>query len=168
MSLSIISPRPWVQTSQQILKIPHSADWGKGIPIFTTDALIWFCSTFLKQDCIFQKKHMDTSLRVFYSGVLQTHNCKACCKRWFFTFNGAECSGPLPIEGVIHISSIAQSKGGPLRVRHIEGYCQNIPKGGVRVGINVGNCAGYGNADARSGWNSVSRIVVEEVPAPQQ
>ena len=79
-----------------------------------------------------------------------------------------DARGPLPIEGVIHISSIAQSRGGPLRVRHIEGYCQNIPKGGVRVGINVGNCAGYGNADARSGWNSVSRIVVEEVPAPQQ
>ena len=56
----------------------------------------------------------------------------------------------------------------PLRMRHIEGYCQNIPKGGVRVGINVGNCANYGNVDAYSGWNSVSRIVIEEVPAPQQ
>ena len=60
------------------------------------------------------------------------------------------------------------SGGEPLRVRHIEGYCENIPKGQVRVGFNVGNCAGYGNADAHSGWNSVSRIVVEEIPAPQQ
>ena len=50
----------------------------------------------------------------------------------------------MPIEGVIQKSSSALSGAGPLRVRHIEGYCQNIPKGEVRVGINVGNCAGYG------------------------
>ena len=72
----------------------------------------------------------------------------------------------MPIDGLIYIHGVAGLD--PLRVRHIEGYCQNIPKGGVRVGINVGNCAGYGNADAHSGWNSVSRIVIEEVPAPQK
>jgi len=119
----------------------------------------------LIKDCIFQKKHEDTSLRVFYSGALRIYNCKSCCKRWFFTFNGAECSGPMPIDGLIYIRG--ESDVEPLRVRHIEGYCQNIPKGGVRVGINVGNCARHANADAHSGWNSVSRIVVEEVPAPQ-
>ena len=53
------------------------------------------------------------------------------------------------------------------RHRHIEGYCNRISKGPVRVGFWVGNCAGYSNADANSGWNSVSRIVVEEVPPPQ-
>lgn len=53
------------------------------------------------------------------------------------------------------------------RHRHIEGYCGNIGKGTVRVGFYVGNCNYYGNADAASGWNSVSRIVVEEVPPPQ-
>ena len=71
----------------------------------------------------------------------------------------------MPIDGLIYIREGSDLE--PLRVRHIEGYCQNIPKGGVRVGINVGNCARHGNADAHSGWNSVSRIVVEEVPAPQ-
>ena len=54
------------------------------------------------------------------------------------------------------------------RPRQIEGYCGNIRKGLVRVGFFVGNCRGYGNADAFSGWNSVSRIVIEEVPPPQQ
>lgn len=71
----------------------------------------------------------------------------------------------MPIDGLIYIRG--ESDVEPLRVRHIEGYCQNIPKGRVRVGINVGNCARHDNADAHSGWNSVSRIVVEEVPAPQ-
>jgi len=126
--------------------------------------LLAFSSTV--QDCIFQKKHEDTSLRVFYSGALRIYNCNSCCKRWFFTFNGAECSGPMPIDGLVYIRGGSDLE--PLRVRHIEGYCQNIPKGMVRVGINVGNCARYDNADAHSGWNSVSRIVIEEVPAPQK
>jgi len=71
----------------------------------------------------------------------------------------------MPIDGVI-INRVSGTE--PIRVRHIEGYCQNIPKGVVRVGINVGNYAGQGNADAHSDWNSVSRIVIEEVPTPQQ
>ena len=58
----------------------------------------------------------------------------------------------------------------PSRVRHIEGHCNNIRKGKVRVGFWVTNCAGYGghgSYDAYAGWNSVSRIFVEEVPKSQ-
>ena len=72
----------------------------------------------------------------------------------------------MPIDGIIYMHGVRGLE--PLRVRHIEGYCENIHRGVVRVGFNVGNCAGYGNADAHSGWNSVSRIVVEEVPPPQK
>jgi len=107
-----------------------------------------------------------TSLRVFYSGALRIYGCSKCCKRWFFTFNGAECSGPMPIAGLVYLQSANGHQ--PLRVRHIEGYCENIPRGVVRVGFNVGNCVGYSSVDAHSGWNSVSRIVIEEVPAPQK
>ena len=53
------------------------------------------------------------------------------------------------------------------RVRQIEGVCEKVNKGIVRVGFWVGNCVGYGTADADTGWNSVSRIYVEEVPPPQ-
>ncbi len=52
------------------------------------------------------------------------------------------------------------------RVRHIEGHCNNIPKGKVRVGFWVGDCAHGFAADASTGWQSVSRIFVEEVPQP--
>ena len=54
-----------------------------------------------------------------------------------------------------------------LRHGHIEGVCEKIHKGTVRVGFWVGNCGGYGSADAYTGWNSVSRIYVEEVPSPK-
>ena len=54
------------------------------------------------------------------------------------------------------------------RHRHIEGHCNNIQKGKVRVGFWVGDCRGsYKAADAYTGWNSYSRIFVEEMPGPQ-
>ena len=118
----------------------------------------------LIRNCIFVKRHDNTHLRVFFAGNLRIYNCDACCKRWFFTFNGAECHAR--IEGVYYMWK-GKNTQNLLRHRHIEGYCGNINKGSVRVGFNVGNCNGYGNADAHTGWNSVSRIVVEEVPPPQ-
>ncbi|XP_020905080.1 collagen triple helix repeat-containing protein 1 [Exaiptasia diaphana] len=117
----------------------------------------------LIKECIFKKKQKRTALRVFYGGNLRIASCTNCCKRWYFTFNGAECRGPLPIDAVFY-TSVNQNLH---RHHHIEGYCTNISAGQVRVGFWVGNCHGYGNADASSGWNSVSRIVIEEVP-PQQ
>ena len=53
------------------------------------------------------------------------------------------------------------------RVRQIEGVCEKVHKGSVRVGFWVGACVGYRTADAVTGWISVSRIYVEEVPPPQ-
>ena len=53
------------------------------------------------------------------------------------------------------------------RVRHIEGVCENIHKGTVRVGFWVGKCAGQKSADAHTGWPGVSRMYVEEIPPPQ-
>ena len=118
----------------------------------------------LIRECTFVKKQDDTYLRVFYAGNLRIYDCDACCKRWFFTFNGAECH--VRIEGVYYMRK-GKNTQNLHRHRHIEGYCGNINKGSVRVGFNVGNCNGYVNADAYTGWNSVSRIVVEEVPPPQ-
>ncbi|XP_068717753.1 collagen triple helix repeat-containing protein 1-like [Montipora capricornis] len=118
----------------------------------------------LIKDCVFTKNFSDTALHVAWTGTLRVYGCTGCCKRWYFTFNGVECSAPLPIDGVVYLRLAGQDTH---RVRHIEGHCNNIPKGKVRVGFWVGNCPGYGNADAHTGWNSVSRIFVEEVPKPQ-
>ncbi len=114
---------------------------------------------------MFFKNFSDTSLHVYWTGDFRVYNCDLCCKRWYSTFNGAECAGPLPIDGNVYMRT--GKNQAPHRVRHIEGHCNNIHKGKVRVGFWVGNCAGYGNADAYTGYNSVSRIFVEEVPKPQ-
>ena len=114
---------------------------------------------------MFTKNLSDTALHVAWTGGFRVYGCTSCCKRWYFTFNGAECSAPLPIDGIVRLGRVKSQD--PFRVRHIEGHCNNIHKGKVRVGFRVGNCNGYGNADAYTGYKSVSRIFVEEVPKPQ-
>ena len=92
-------------------------------------------------------------------------NCNSCCKRWFITFNGAECSDPMPVDVVQFIrKGVGHDEHRPLS---IVGYCENIHKGKIRVGINIGNCNGFGNSDGSTGWNSVSRLMIEEVPRSQ-
>ena len=89
---------------------------------------------------------------------------KSCCGRWYITFNGAECPGPMTIEGVVYKED---SKDNPHRHRQIEGFCENIPSGSIRVAVHVGNCQGIESSDLYSGWNSVSRIMIEEYPQSQ-
>jgi len=123
----------------------------------------------LLKECVFKKMSDKTALRVYWAGNLRISGCDSCCRRWYFTFNGAECSAPAAIDGVVYME---YGTGGKYyknlhRPRHIEGVCEKLHKGTVRVGFWVGNCAGYGSADAYTGWNSVSRIYVEEIPPPQ-
>ena len=51
------------------------------------------------------------------------------------------------------------------RHRHIEGYCENIPAGQVTIGFNIGNCKIHPTYNGNTGWNSVSRIMIAEVPS---
>ena len=53
------------------------------------------------------------------------------------------------------------------RVPHIEGHCNKIHIGRVRVGFWVGNCPAGSPGNAYTGWHSVSRIFIEEVPKAQ-
>jgi len=123
--------------------------------------------TGLIKECVFKKKSDNTGLRVFWNGNLRLYNCHVCCRRWYFTFNGVECSAPAAIEGVVYMVHGNGGKKDLHRVRQIEGVCEKVHRGTVRVGFWVGNCAGFGSADAQTGWNSVSRMYVEEVPPPQ-
>lgn len=46
----------------------------------------------------------------------------------------------------------------------VEGLCEGIKAGLVDVALWVGTCADYPRGDASTGWNSVSRIIIEELP----
>lgn len=117
--------------------------------------------------CQFMKNYTQTALHVYFAGNLRIASCNNCCSRWYFTFNGAECSSPGRIDGAYYMATAA---GKNLhRHRQIEGHCNNIHKGRVRVGFWVGNCNnGHALADAYTGWTTMSRIFIEEVARAQQ
>ena len=93
-------------------------------------------------------------------------SCDNCCKRWFVTFNGAECT-PVPVDVVVYMYNEDGKLGNLHRPRVIIGHCK-IPKSGkVTVGFNIGNCPGFGGSNGYTGWISSTRIMIEEVNPPQ-
>ena len=87
------------------------------------------------QECVFKKISDKTGLRVFWSGPLRIYNCHRCCRRWYFTFNGAECSAPAAVDGVVYMVQGQNGKKDLHRVRQIEGVCEKVHKGTVCVGF---------------------------------
>ena len=99
---------------------------------------------------------------------MRIYNCNNCCKRWYVTFDGQECS-PVPIDGVLYMRvGTGNTQNNIHRPRVITGHCKISKSSTVTVGLNVGNCQGFGNANAYTGWNSATRIIIEEVDEPQQ
>ncbi|XP_026096766.1 collagen triple helix repeat-containing protein 1a isoform X1 [Carassius auratus] len=118
-------------------------------------------------ECTFTKQRSDSALRVLFSGSLRLKCKTACCQRWYFTFNGAECTGPLPIESIIYLDQGSPELNSTINIHRtstVEGLCDGIQAGLVDVGIWVGTCADYPRGDASTGWNSVSRVIIEELP----
>ena len=121
----------------------------------------------LFQDCSFNKLQSNTAIKVSFQGNMRVQGTSSKCNRWFFKFNGNECSGPMTIEAAVYNS---WPSGNPnlLHHRSFEGYCENISQGTVRVELWVGSCPrSYTLGNAYTGWNSVSRIMIEEVSRPQ-
>ena len=119
----------------------------------------------LFQDCSFNKVQTHTALKVSFQGNMRVYGSGTKCNRWYFKFNGNECSGPMTIEAAVY-NYWPSGPGSLLHHRSFEGYCENIPQGAVRVELWVEQCSGH-SGDATTGWNSESRIMIEEVSRPQ-
>ena len=121
----------------------------------------------LLQECTFNKLTSDTSLKLSFHGNMRVRG-NARCNRWYFKVNGNECSGPMKIEALVYnYWPSGNTNDEQLRHGSFEGYCENIPQGAVRVELWVGQCSGATLGNARTGWNSVSRIMIKEVSRPQ-
>eukprot|EP00111_Clytia_hemisphaerica_P008010 TCONS_00023280-protein len=98
---------------------------------------------------------------------MRLFNCNNCCKRWFVTFDGHECA-PVPIDGIVNIDIGAGNNRQNLhRPRVIRGHCKISKKQQVNVALNVGDCTIRPGGDAYTGWQSSTRIYIEEVDRPQ-
>lgn len=117
----------------------------------------------LIHSCSFYKKINNTYLRVTYQGNIGVYG-NYTCSRWYFTFNGSECSDPVPIEGVYYTRNVTISR----RAVTIGGLCSGITPGAVNVEFKVGACAGaFRLGDTDMSWNTNSRVVIEELNIPQ-
>ena len=121
----------------------------------------------LFQDCAFNKLQSSSALKVSFQGNTRILN-HGKCNRWYFKFNSNECSGPMTIEAVLYSSWPSGNIANQPYHRSFEGYCENIPQGTVGVELWVGQCSGgHTLGDAYTGWDSASRIIIEEVSRPQ-
>ena len=115
---------------------------------------------------MFNKLQSNSALRVSFQGNMRVDG-DAKCNRWYFRFSGNECKGPMTIEAAVYNNWSYGKNENQLHHRSFEGYCENIPRGAVRVELWVRQCSGQTVGDAWTGWNSVSRIMIEEVSRPQ-
>ena len=87
-----------------------------------------------------------------------------CSRRWFFRIDGSECTVPDRIDARLYHSQSFDNH----RPAAITGYCRSaggraIRKGTHNIILSIEHISGR---DAYTCWNSVCRIVVEEVPPP--
>ncbi|CAB3986065.1 Hypothetical predicted protein [Paramuricea clavata] len=121
------------------------------------------------ETCDFQKAHSNSALRVTYQGDLRMISCSngRCCRRWFITINGKECSSPAPIDAHMYAGGVANLN--VHRPGTLDGFCNNIAKGKVTVGLSVGKCNNwsYDVGDAYTCSRSVCRLIIEEILSMQ-
>ncbi|XP_032230469.2 uncharacterized protein LOC5506234 [Nematostella vectensis] len=124
-------------------------------------------------ECRFLKYSNVTSLRISYHGDTQIGLCGSCCKHWRFLLDGQPCWSPGPIDATysgLMLVNVNQRNTLPV-FRHgsISGYCNSLPRGVVRVALDLSNCPGYPSDSIVVSTEVVAtgRIIIEEVPAPQ-
>jgi hypothetical protein len=122
------------------------------------------------REVVFIKKSDETLLRVTWHGDIRIQGCTNCCRRWYFTIDGKECSSPQSIDGIVYQNNNINIH----RPATIGGICESVKSGHSisagtrRIQYRVGQCPSYGPTfDAYTGWSSVSRIIVEELPLPK-
>ena len=89
-----------------------------------------------------------------------------CCRRYYITINGIECTSPATIDTrVFATGNVNRHSPGTL-----DGFCNNVPSGHVSVSVWLGRCYSHlqnSHGDAYTGWETVSRLIIEEVPPLQ-
>ena len=150
-----------------VTEVISSSSYGHGVKQCTYKSLNDNKDKGQIQSCDFQKAFSTSALRVTYQGDMRALSCsRNCCRRWFITINGKECSSPAPIDALIYangVSGLNLHRPGTL-----DGFCNNIPAGRVTVGFSVGKCKNWPDVgDAYTCWDSACRLIIEEVPFMQ-
>lgn len=123
-------------------------------------------------ECTFSKQSNDTVLRVAWEGNVAVEDCTACCMRWFITINDEECADPGPVDAAIWQDLTTGPLAQPFDLRRpgtVAGICRGgeagwLSPGEHTIGLSVGQCDGLESFSVLTGYNSVSRFIIEEIP----
>ncbi|XP_013387504.1 uncharacterized protein LOC106156679 [Lingula anatina] len=108
----------------------------------------------------YTKRASDTSLAVFFTGTLHEYG-NGHCARWYFKFNGNECSNPGVIDAFIY--NHGDNNPHTYRTFEFSGICHGFPAGDITISLHTGSCSWtVGQYSPTTGWTTISRIRVEE------
>jgi len=109
----------------------------------------------------YTKQDSSSLLRLTLSSNLRTNGAGNTCCQWAIRVNGSNCSPA--VNGSAYISP----GGNYHHHRTITGICEDVPAGLVFIEPWVENCPGYGAGDCYTGWNSMTALIAEEIPADE-
>lgn len=116
--------------------------------------------------CNISLSRTDTLIRMTWDGNMRITRCQSCCMRWLFFLDGQDCTDPGPVDALLYQASNYHI----LRPSYFSGICRQAGTrplaGGYHiVQLRVQDCPGFRGSvvDAYTGFNSISRILVEEV-----
>ena len=110
----------------------------------------------------YTKKQADSLLRLIFSSNMRTNGGAGSCCQWNLRVNGSSCSPE--VNGNVYINP-----GGNYHQHHtFNGICSGVAAGTVTVEPWVETCPGYGNHDCYTGWESMTALIVEEIPNDAQ
>eukprot|EP00049_Salpingoeca_infusionum_P017796 m.354392 g.354392 ORF g.354392 m.354392 type:complete len:259 (-) comp17007_c0_seq1:1548-2324(-) len=112
--------------------------------------------------CPFTKKFNDTVLRLSWLGSARAI-CNGCEKGYRININDDLCYAPVDIDSSLHESSGQDNH----RMLHLTGFCVQSRHGPITQGSHILSLYTYGSGDGYAGWDSSSRIIIEEVPGAQ-
>ncbi|XP_014674597.1 PREDICTED: collagen triple helix repeat-containing protein 1-like isoform X2 [Priapulus caudatus] len=119
----------------------------------------------LVHQCSITKLRDDTGLHVRWIGSIRNIRTGAkLCSRWHIAFNGNECGNPARIDAQLYSSLEGLNIHRP---SILEGICYGLSTGIVNVQLYVGDCrnpAQHPHGDSYTSWDSVSRMIIEEIP----
>lgn len=88
-------------------------------------------------------------------------------------FDNITCTDPGSVNAVFSALELSRNVGKNTLPDYmhgsISGYCNSVPSGSVRVGLSLDDCPGYpgDRKIVQSVIQLNSRIIIQEVPAPQ-
>lgn len=114
----------------------------------------------------YTKRASDTALRVTWNGMLGQYSVGNMCNRWYFTFNGQECSDPDTISTIV--AFLAGSTNWGRRSYTLDGLCKGLGSGNILIEFRIGFCEdGSTPGDAYTGHSAgesipLAKVLVEE------